>query len=269
MAKSDKKRPEIKIEDITKIFVTEKGHAVKALNQVSLNIYSNNFICLVGPSGCGKSTLLRILAGLEKATDGAALYQDKPITAPSSKIGMVFQEYSLLPWRTVLENVGLGLEFKKVSHKHRQKVAEEYLELVGLTQFARSYPYELSGGMQQRVAIARALANDPDVLLMDEPFGALDAHTRILLQKELLRIWEQHKKTIIFVTHSVDEAIYLADRIVVMSSRPARIKEIIDVDMPRPRNRANPLYGQMSAHILDMLEEESTNTPEPLQAANL
>lgn len=269
MAKSDKKRPEIKIEDLTKIFVTEKGHEVKALNQVSLNIYSNNFICLVGPSGCGKSTLLRILAGLEKATDGTALYQDKLITAPSSKIGMVFQEYSLLPWRTVLENVGLGLEFKKVAHKQRQKVAEEYLELVGLTQFARSYPYELSGGMQQRVAIARALANDPDVLLMDEPFGALDAHTRILLQKELLRIWEQHKKTIIFVTHSVDEAIYLADRIVVMSSRPARIKEIIDVDMPRPRNRANPLYGQMSAHILDMLEEESTNTPEPLQAANL
>lgn len=268
MATYDMKKPEIKVSDLGKIFISEKSKEIEALHDVSLNIYSNNFICLVGPSGCGKSTMLRIIAGLEKETSGTVTYLGNKITGPASKIGMVFQEYSLLPWRTVVDNVALGLEFKKIPHKKRLKTAREYLELVGLSHFANSYPYELSGGMQQRVAIARALANDPDVLLMDEPFGALDAHTRILLQKELLRIWEKHKKTILFVTHSVDEAIYLADRIVVMTSRPARIKEVIEVDMPRPRNRANPLYGQMSAHILDMLEEESNSPQESLEAVS-
>lgn len=252
--------PEIRIENLYKTFVTDKGQEVAALQDINIDIYSNNFICLVGPSGCGKSTLLRIIAGLETASNGNAIYKNKKIESPSSKIGMVFQEYSLLPWRTVLENVGLGLEFKKIPSKGIKKIAAEYLELVGLSQFAGAYPYELSGGMQQRVAIARALANDPEVLLMDEPFGALDAHTRILLQKELLRIWEKNRKTIVFVTHSVDEAIYLADRIVVMSSRPGKIKQCIDIDMPRPRNRANPLYGKMSEQILDMLEEESNFT---------
>ncbi len=250
--------PEIRIENLYKTFVTNKGQEVAALRDINIDIYSNNFICLVGPSGCGKSTLLRIVAGLEKASSGNAIYKNKKIDSPSSKIGLVFQEYSLLPWRTVLENVGLGLEFKKISFNKIKKIAGEYLELVGLSQFAGAYPYELSGGMQQRVAIARALANDPEVLLMDEPFGALDAHTRILLQKELLRIWEKNRKTIVFVTHSVDEAIYLADRIIVMSSRPGKIKQCIDIEMPRPRNRANPLYGKMSEQILDMLEEESS-----------
>lgn len=169
---------------------------------------------------------------------------------------MVFQEYSLLPWRTVIDNISLGLEFSKQPKEVSLEVAQKFMQLVGLEEFAKAYPYELSGGMQQRVAIARALANNPQVLLMDEPFGALDAYTRILLQKELLRNWEKNRKTIVFVTHSVDEAIYLADFIVVMSSQPGRIKKVIKVEMPRPRDRANAKYGQMASEILTMLEAE-------------
>ena len=210
----------------------------------------------MGPSGCGKSTLLRIIAGLETASEGEVLYRGNKVIKPDKRLGMVFQEYSLLPWRTVLANVGLGPELANKPADYCRKVAYKYLEMVGLEKFASSLPHELSGGMRQRVAIARALANDPDVLLMDEPFGALDAHTRIILQKELLNIWQANRKTIVFVTHSVDEAIYLADSIVVMTARPGRIKKVIDVNMPRPRNRANQAYGKLSARILDMLEEE-------------
>ncbi len=246
----------IKVKNIDKTFVTEKGQSIHALQGVSLEIRNNDFVCLVGPSGCGKSTLLRIIAGLERASAGTVVFQGQPVTKPDKRLGMVFQEYSLLPWRTVADNVALGLEFAKKPIRERRKVSKRFLDLVGLADFATSYPYELSGGMRQRVAIARALANDPDVLLMDEPFGALDAHTRILLQRELLRIWEANRKTIVFVTHSVDEAIYLADRIMVMSKGPGKIRDIININMARPRNRANLLYGQLSARILDMLEEE-------------
>ncbi len=246
----------IKISGVDKTFVTERKQQVHALQDVSLGIKNNDFVCIVGPSGCGKSTLLRIIAGLERASTGTVFLQGQPVEKPNKKLGMVFQEYSLLPWRTVADNVSLGLEFAGSPIRERRKVSMRFLELVGLTDFANSYPYELSGGMRQRVAIARALANDPDVLLMDEPFGALDAHTRILLQRELLKIWEANRKTIVFVTHSVDEAIYLADHIVVMSKGPGKLKEIINISMPRPRSRANPLYGQLSARILDMLEEE-------------
>lgn len=245
----------IRIQELEKSFVTERGAAVPALAPNSLDIVENDFICIVGPSGCGKSTLLRIVAGLETATAGQVLYKGKPHTRPTQNIGMVFQQYSLLPWRTVEENIVLGMEFRKESKAAKAACAQQYLELIGMEGFRHAYPYELSGGMQQRVAIVRALANDPEVLLMDEPFGALDAHTRIIMQRELLRIWETHKKTVLFVTHSVDEAIYLADRIVVMSPRPGRIKCILPVDIPRPRSRANPAYGQMSDHILQMLDE--------------
>ncbi|MDD3425811.1 MAG: ABC transporter ATP-binding protein [Aminobacterium sp.] len=248
--------PLINVKKLEKIFFTEKGGQVKALDAVDLSVNINDFICIVGPSGCGKSTMLRIIAGLEEASGGEVLYHGKPITSPGKERGMVFQEYSLLPWRPVIENVGLGLEFAGVPLKKRQKTALEYLRLVGLESFKEAYPYELSGGMQQRVAIARALANNPEVLLMDEPFGALDAHTRIILQKELLRIWQNHQKTILFVTHSVDEAVYLADKIIVMSARPGQIKQIISVDMPRPRKRSNPLYGELTTTILGMLDEE-------------
>lgn len=246
----------LEIAGLTKNYCAENGTIVHALQGIDLDIAVNDFVCIVGPSGCGKSTLLRIMAGLEKETAGVARYLGKAIDRPTPQIGMVFQEYSLLPWRTVIDNVGLGPEFANMPKRQRQLLATEYLQLVGLEKFAQAYPHELSGGMRQRVAIARALANDPDVLLMDEPFGALDAHTRILLQKELLRIWERHRKTIVFVTHSVDEAIFLADRICVMSGTSGRIMEMIDVTMPRPRERSNPLYGQLAERILRMLEGE-------------
>jgi NitT/TauT family transport system ATP-binding protein len=246
----------IRIDGLGKSFVTEKGDAVPALETVTLEVPSNELLCIVGPSGCGKSTLLRIVAGLEKAATGSVVFHDREVTRPDRRIGMVFQEYSLLPWRLVIDNVALGLEFAGTPAKRSREIAMELLELVNLAKFAKSYPYELSGGMQQRVAIARALANDPEVLLMDEPFGALDAHTRILLQRELLRIRRRRRKTILFVTHSVDEAIYLADRIVVMSARPGRIKRIMEVDIPHPRDRANPAWGKMASEILKMLEEE-------------
>ncbi len=244
----------IQIESLSKTFISERGNEVHALAESSIHIKENDFVCIVGPSGCGKSTLLRIVAGLETGSSGRVLYKGQPHEKPTQKIGMVFQQYSLLPWRTVEENIVLGMEFRKESRGAKAACAERYLKLIGMESFRQAYPYELSGGMQQRVAIVRALANDPQVLLMDEPFGALDAHTRIIMQRELLRIWEQNKKTVLFVTHSVDEAIYLADRIVVMSSRPGTIKRIMEVDIPRPRSRANPLYGQMADEILRMLE---------------
>lgn len=245
----------ISIKNLCKKYKTKENLTVDALKNINLDIDKNDFICIVGPSGCGKSTLLRIIAGLESASEGEILYVGKQLKKPTREIGMVFQDYSLLPWRTVLDNIALGLEFKGVSKSKRQEIALKYLKLIDMENFKKAYPYELSGGMQQRVAIARALANDPNVLLMDEPFGALDAHTRILLQKELLRIWEQNKKTILFVTHSVDEAVYLADKVVVMSSRPGKIKQIVDIDIKRPRDRGDIKYATMTSKILKMLEE--------------
>lgn len=250
----------ITVDSLSKSYATENGNAIHALDKVGLDVRSNDFICIVGPSGCGKSTLLRIVAGLEPASEGAVYYHDTTLAGPNREIGMVFQEYSLLPWRNVLDNVGLGPEFAGRPSSERLQVARSFLRLVGMEAFERAFPHELSGGMQQRVAIARSLANNPDVLLMDEPFGALDAHTRILLQKELLRIWEKNRKTILFVTHSVDEAIYLADRIVVMSGRPGRILEIMEVQMPRPRDRSHSAYGRMASKILDILEKEVSSS---------
>ncbi|HAK72436.1 MAG TPA: nitrate ABC transporter ATP-binding protein [Sporomusaceae bacterium] len=242
-------------EEVSKVFQTSNREKVEALQAISISVTENAFVCIVGPSGCGKSTLLRLFAGLEKPTTGIVTYRQKPVDRPSAQIGMVFQEYSLLPWRMVADNVALGLEFAGVPQAERTARTMDCLDLVGLADFARAYPHELSGEMRQRAAIARALAVAPDVLLMDEPFGALDAHTRILLQKELLRVWEQHRQTVIFVTHSVDEAVYLADTILVMSRRPGRIMAKITVDMPRPRDRALPKYGQLYADILAMLDE--------------
>lgn len=250
----------IRLNSLSKSYTTQDGTTIHALDSVHLDVRVNDFICIVGPSGCGKSTLLRIVAGLERASAGAVYYRGAVLTAPDRQIGMVFQEYSLLPWRNVIDNVGLGLEFAGVPTSERLQVARSFLRLVGMEAFERALPHELSGGMQQRVAIARSLANDPDVLLMDEPFGALDAHTRILLQKELLRIWEKNRKTILFVTHSVDEAIYLADRIVVMSGRPGRILEIMDVQMARPRDRSYSAYGRMASEILNILEKEVSSS---------
>ena len=238
-----------------------------ALKDLSLDVEENAFICIVGPSGCGKSTFLRMVAGLESASSGHIFYRNEPVRAPRREVGMVFQEYSLLPWRTVEDNVSLGLEFAGRSRGERRRAARDYLELVGLAAFGRAMPYELSGGMRQRVAIARALANEPDVLLMDEPFGALDAHTRILLQRELLRIWQKHRTTILFVTHGVDEAVYLADRVVVMSARPGEVRAVIPVDLARPRDRGDPAYARLTASILDMLDAGNQMRPAEAEAA--
>lgn len=244
------------INAVSKSFTTERGLSVTALDKADLAVGRGEFVCIVGPSGCGKSTLLRIIAGLEHADGGQASYCGQPLLRPHRDIGMVFQEYSVLPWRTVLANVCLGLEFSGEKKSTRMERARHYLGLVGMTHFADAFPYELSGGMRQRVAIARALATEPQVLLMDEPFGALDAHTRILMQKELLRIWRETKKTVLLVTHSVDEAVYLSSRIVIMTARPGRVREILDVPLDHPRDRSHPLYAKMTAQILDILEQE-------------
>jgi ABC-type nitrate/sulfonate/bicarbonate transport system ATPase subunit len=245
----------ISVEHLSKVFQSQNDMEIHALHDVNLRVAENEFVCILGPSGCGKSTLLRIIAGLEKASSGSVFYNGKEHNRPGKEIGMVFQSYSLMPWLNVLDNIALGLEFARIPKAERIAVAQEYLDMIGMSDFGKAFPHELSGGMQQRVAIARALANDPDVLLMDEPFGALDAYTRILMQKELLRIWEKHRKTILFVTHSVDEAVYLADRIILMSSHPGRIKEEFDVTIPRVRERSNPRYGELTAELLGLLEK--------------
>jgi NitT/TauT family transport system ATP-binding protein len=244
----------ISVRNLTKRYTTERGERLLAVDGITLRISENSFTCIVGPSGCGKSTILRIAAGLEGATAGTVHYRSNPVLRPCGEIGLVFQEYSLFPWLTVIDNVAMGPAFAGVGRAERLRDALVYLRMVNMLEFRDAYPHELSGGMRQRVAIARALANRPDVLLMDEPFGALDAHTRILLQRELLKVWELTRKTIVLVTHSVDEAVYLADRIVVMTNRPGRIRAVLDVDMPRPRSRAEPQFGQLTDHILRELE---------------
>lgn len=248
-------KPILQIENVGKTFTTDNfQNHLSVLKNINLSIEENEFVCILGPSGCGKSTLLRIASGLETATSGQIFYKGEPHSKPRREIGMVFQNYSLMPWLNVYDNIGLGLDFKKVSKKERARIIDEHLEMIGMTKFAKSYPYELSGGMQQRVAIARALANNPDIVLMDEPFGALDAYTRIVLQKELLKIYQHHKKTIIFVTHSVDEAIYLADRIILMSRKEGKIEKEVKIEMSRPRDRSDAQYAKLTKELLDDLE---------------
>lgn len=245
----------IQVENLSKQYATHSGKPLLAVNHVNLAVAEKGFVCIVGPSGCGKSTILRIIAGLEDASTGAVRYRGEVVTNPGKEVGMVFQEYSLFPWLSVLDNIAAGLSFAGVSKIKRLEKAREYLEIVHMAEFGQAFPHELSGGMRQRVAIARALANDPDVLLMDEPFGALDAHTRIILQRELLRIWELTRKTILFVTHSVDEAVYLADKIIVMSHHPGRIQDVFEVNLERPRSRAMPMFGKLTDTILTALEK--------------
>lgn len=249
----------LEIKGLGKVFLAD-GREMEVLRDINLSIRENEFVCFVGPSGCGKTTLLRIIAGLEDPTTGTVTLSGEPIMGPGPERGMVFQEYSLFPWRTVLDNVAFGLELKGVPSEERRSRAREYLRMVGLERFEARYPHELSGGMKQRVAIARALVNDPRALLMDEPFGALDAQTRNVMQSELLRIWEERRKTVVFVTHSVDEAIYLADRIVIMSARPGRIKDVIEVDLPRPRKRTSIEVNQIRDRILSDLRSEIVTT---------
>ncbi len=227
----------LKIDNVVKEYNGNKGKTV-ALNGVSLDIKENEFICVVGPSGCGKSTLLNIIAGLLEPTSGAVYLDGEKIEGTGVERGVVFQGYALFPWRTVLKNVMFGLEMKRVPKAQAEEIAKKYIKAVGLEGFEHAYPKELSGGMRQRVAIARAYAADPEVLLLDEPFGALDAQTRVQLQSELLNTWEHEKKTCFFITHDVDEAIILAQRVIIMSARPGRIKRIVDIDIPYPRTQA-------------------------------
>lgn len=249
-------QPILSIDKISKTFTAEGNRGnLTVLENINIDIQENEFVCIVGPSGCGKSTLLRLIAGLESATEGNVFYRGEKLTKPRKEIGMVFQNYSLMPWLNVENNISMGLNFKHISKSDKEKTVDEFLRIIGLENFRKSYPHELSGGMQQRVAIARALANNPDVVLMDEPFGALDAYTRILLQKELLRIWEYDKKTIIFVTHSVDEAIYLADRIILMSRRKGSIDREISVDISRIRDRSDSRYARLTQELLVELEQ--------------
>lgn len=247
----------LELQDISKTFVNDRGEETQALSDVSLTIGDEQLICILGPSGCGKTTLLRIISGLERPTSGVIQLNGQVIKGPSSQMAMIFQEYSLFPWRTVIDNVAFGLEIKGVPREERYKKAQKYITLVGLNNFERNYSHELSGGMRQRVAVARALAIEPRVLLMDEPFGALDAQTRNRMQLELLEIWQKTRKTILFVTHSVDEAVYLADLIVVLTRRPGRIKEIVVVPPKRPRERTAQSFIEIRRHVLDLISEES------------
>lgn len=245
----------IGMRDLSKSFVKGK-RTVVAIDDFDLDVNEGEIVCLLGPSGCGKTTVLRIVAGLETPTSGRIVVSGKPVSGSGPDRGMVFQEFALFPWRTVRKNIEFGLEMKGVPPGKRAEASARYIDLVGLKGFEDSHPKELSGGMKQRVGIARALANDPSVLLMDEPFGSLDAQTRNLMQKELLRIWAATQKTILFVTHSVDEAVYLADRIVIMTARPGKVREIIEVILPRPRDRTSREFISVRGQVLAELDEE-------------
>lgn len=249
-------KPVIEVRNVGKVFSTIRGERVQALNDISFSIKEKEFVAIVGPSGCGKSTLLRILAGLTPASSGAALLNGTPINKPRTDIGIVFQNAVLLPWRTILQNVLLPAEVQGVADHVSRPRAHELLKMVGLAEFETKYPMELSGGMQQRAAITRALVSDPRILLMDEPFGALDAMTREQMNLELQRIWLESEKTVVLITHSIPEAVFLADRVVVMTPRPGRIARIVDIDLPRPRTidvMGNSEFGRLTGEIRQLL----------------
>ncbi|WP_305785887.1 ABC transporter ATP-binding protein [Symbioplanes lichenis] len=250
----------ITIDRVHKTFPLQ-GETFTALGDVSLELADNEFVTVVGPSGCGKTTLMNILAGLEEPTSGRALLDGKAIKGPGPERGVIFQQYALFPWLTVRKNVEFGLKTKGVGRDERRRVADHFIDLVGLTQFADALPKTLSGGMKQRVAIARAYAVNPSILLMDEPFGAVDALTRVRLQDQLLATWSQEKRTVVFITHDVDEAVFLANRVVVMAARPGRIVEIIDVDLPYPRNdelRLSPAFTALRNRVWNAVYHQET-----------
>lgn len=245
----------IQVNGVNKVFASDERQVV-ALQDIDLTIPRGQFTCLLGPSGCGKSTLLNAVAGFSPPTSGSILVDGQPVAAPGPDRGMVFQEYALFPWMTVEQNVGFGLDIKRTPKAQIKSTVDELLRMLSLTDFRQRYPKDLSGGMRQRVAIARVLALDSPIMLMDEPFGALDALTRRNLQDELLRIWAELKKTILFVTHSIEEAIYLADRIVVMTYRPGTVKRDILVDLPRMRDPAAPEFNALKRELGQLVMEE-------------
>ncbi len=254
----EKRNIKLKIDNVKKIYNSRNGEMV-ALNGVSLDIYENEFICVVGPSGCGKSTLLNIIAGLLEPSSGSVYCDGKEVKGTGTERGVVFQQYALFPWMTVKKNVMFGLGLQGIKGKEAEEIAMKYIKMVQLEDFLDHYPKELSGGMKQRVAIARAYAVNPSVLLMDEPFGALDAQTRTQLQSELLETWEKEQKSCFFITHDVDEAIILAQKVIIMSARPGRIKEVVDVNIPYPRTQETkmaPEFLELKNHIWGQVYQE-------------
>ena len=251
----------LRIDDVSKRFTAPDGSEVVALAGTSLTIAAGEMVSLVGPSGCGKSTLLRMVAGLETPSSGKLFVGNEPITGPSAERGLMFQDPNLFPWLTVRRNVESGLVARGVLRESRHEV-QEFLKLVGLETFANSYPHQLSGGMAQRAALARAFVNHPKVLLLDEPLGALDAFTRMRMQDEVLRIWQARGTTMLFVTHDIDEAIYMSDRIVIMSPRPGRVDRIIEVPFARPRQRSGPQFVKLRGEILEILHFAGESAPE-------
>lgn len=250
----------ISISGLYKAFSGNKNQKVVALRNINLSIPSGQFLVVVGPSGCGKTTLVRIVAGLEAPTIGSINLQQSDPQKPINS--MIFQDQSVFPWMTVRNNVEYGLTMRGVKKSERKEIADYYIHKVGLSRFANAYPHQLSGGMKQRVSVARAFCNDPEILLMDEPFAALDEQNKILLQEELLRVWEETRKTVIFITHSIDEALVLGDRVIVMTAHPGRVKADVPVSFERPRRvyelRSLPEFGQLSYHIWGLLKDEVT-----------
>ncbi|HMJ13082.1 MAG TPA: ABC transporter ATP-binding protein [Polyangiaceae bacterium] len=268
-----KQRPVIlEVKGLTKAFDCAQGR-VTALDRVSFTAHRREFLCVIGPSGCGKSTLARVIAGLEEQTGGDVLLDGKPVTGPGPDRGMVFQSYTLFPWLTVLKNVMFGMVVSKAcSESTAEREARQWLDAVGLRRFVEAYPHQLSGGMKQRVAIARALANRPRVLLMDEPFGALDAQTRCQMQSYLLQIWKQVDITIVFITHDLEEAVYLADRILVLDAHPGRVRELIEVPVPRPRTPDQFMTAPFLAvrrHIEDLIHPRSDSRAQALPVVRM
>jgi NitT/TauT family transport system ATP-binding protein len=262
--------PKLRLRDVCRQFIAPRtGQLTTAVTGVSLEVQNGEFVCIVGPSGCGKSTVLNLIAGLDTPTEGTIEANGAPIRGPGADRGVMFQDYALMPWQTVFDNVGFGLRYgtpgEGLSADQRQQRIRHFIDMVGLNGSEKKYPHQLSGGMRQRVALARLLANGPDILLMDEPLGALDAQTRLILQVELLRIWGEtgsrdQRKTAIFITHDIEEAVFLGDRVVVMSTHPGRVKAVIDIDLPRPRTeqiRSDPRFGRLAGQIWGLIRDEA------------
>ena len=250
----------VSIQAVSRVFETAKGQRTQALLPVDFEVRDNDFVTILGPSGCGKSTLLRIVAGLDHATSGRVLLDGVPVEGPGADRGMVFQSYTLFPWLTIEQNIRFGLRERGMPETLQKERAAYFIAKVGLRGFEQHFPKQLSGGMQQRTAIARALANDPKILLMDEPFGALDNQTRVLMQELLLGIWEAERKTVLFVTHDIDEAIFMANRVAVFSARPGRIKTELAVDLPHPRHytiKTSPEFMDLKARLTEEIRAES------------
>jgi NitT/TauT family transport system ATP-binding protein len=268
-----KKRPvTLDVYQLCKSYDSPEGKKVVALDDITFRAYRRELLCVIGPSGCGKSTLARVIAGLDPATSGELLVAGKPVAGPGADRGMVFQGYTLFPWRTVLQNVMFGPEMVGRSKGGAEEEAMPWVEMVGLGKFANAYPYQLSGGMKQRVAIARALANRPRILIMDEPFGALDAQTRAQMQSYLLQIWKQVEVTIVFVTHDLDEAVFLADRILVMGCNPGRILEVVEVPVPRPRDPeqcTSPLFLATRKYLESLIHRDRPVAADKLPAVRM